>query len=246
LVVEDDDNDLNWLSKTLSRAGYVVDSASSGSEAAAKAQSIPYQAILLDLILPDMLGWDVLKSIRETALNRDVPVIVLTVVTEKAAAKSFALQDYLPKPVSASALLGSLRRAGVIGSGMGKKILVVDDDPGALRLAAAALESSGYEASCHRSATSALTEAAQAPMDAVVVDLLMPGIDGFEFLDRLRSLENHNATPVIVWTGKSITIAEREKLKGSANSIALKGQGGIEAVLRELRYHVTPQIEAAP
>ena len=74
----------------------------------------------------------------------------------------------------------------------------------------------------------------------------MPEMDGFEFLDRLRSLESNHDTPVIIWTGKSVTIADREKLKNSANSIALKGQGGIDAVLRELRYHVTPGTEAAP
>ena len=246
LVVEDDENDLSWLAKTLSRAGYGVDCACSGAEAASKAQSTPYDAILLDLILPDALGWDVLKSIRNTTINRDVPVIVLTIVAEKAAAKSFALQDYLPKPVSTSELLASLRRAGVIGTGIGKKILVVDDDPAALKLAEAALVSSGYEASCHVTAASALSEAAQTRFDAVVADLLMPEMDGFEFLDRLRSLESNHDTPVIIWTGKSVTIADREKLKNSANSIALKGQGGIDAVLRELRYHVTPGTEAAP
>ncbi len=246
LVVEDDENDLNWLHKILSQAGYVVDCATSGAEAVAKAQTTPYSAILLDLILPDTLGWDVLQSIRGAAANQDAPVIVVTVVTEKAAAKSFALQDYLPKPVSAAALLASLRRAGVIGNGTGRKILIVDDDPAALKLAAVALESSGYQASCHESAASALAEAAQGAIDAVVIDLLMPEMDGFEFLDRFRGLPHCSDTPVIVWTGKNITLAERERLKISANSIALKGHGGIEAVLRELRYHIPPNVEAAP
>jgi PAS domain S-box-containing protein len=239
LIVEDDEHDLNWLSKTLTQAGYIVECATSGAEAMAKAQTISYNAILLDLILPDTLGWDVLQSIRNAEINRHAPVIVVTVVSEKAAAKSFALQDYLPKPVSAAALLGSLRRAGIIATGIGRNILVVDDDPEALKLAAAALESSGYRSHCHRSAASALTEAAQAPIDAVILDLLMPEMDGFEFLERLRGLAHHSETPVIIWTAKSVTIAERERLKSSASSIALKGQGGIDAVLRELRHHVT-------
>ena len=245
LVVEDDHNDLNWFNKTLSQAGYVVDCATSGAEAIAKAQSTPYSAILLDLILPDTLGWEVLQSIRAASANQNVPVIVVTVVTEKAADQSFALQDYLPKPVSAAALLSSLRRAGVIGTGTGKRILVVDDDPTVLKLAAGALESSGYQASCHGSAASALAEAAQGPLDAVVIDLLMPEMDGFEFLDHFRNLANCSDTPVIVWTGKNITLADRERLKSSANSIALKGHGGIEAVLRELRYHVATNVEGA-
>jgi PAS domain S-box-containing protein len=243
LVVDDDENDLNWLTHTLSQAGYTVDRAASGAEAVAKTSQTPYSAILLDLILPDTLGWDVLRSIRAGAANRDTPVIAVTVVTEKDAAKSFALQDYLPKPVSAAALLASLRRAGVIGNGSGRKILVVDDDPAALKLAEAALESSGYQASCHQTATAALAEVARRPVDAVVVDLLMPEMDGFQFLDRFRGLAHCCATPVIVWTGKHITTAERARLKTAADSIALKEQGGIDAVLRELRYHIKQSSE---
>jgi PAS domain S-box-containing protein len=238
LVVEDNENDLNWLTRVLSQAGYAVDSATSGSEAVAKAQQTLYSAILLDLILPDTLGWDVLRAIRAAAVNQDAPVIAVTVVTEQDTARSFALQDYLPKPVSAAALLASLRRAGVIGNGSGRRILVVDDDPAALKLAEAALESSGYQASCHQSAAAALATAAQRPVDAVVVDLLMPEMDGFQFLDRFRDLANCGDTPVIVWTAKNITTAERARLKIAAHSIALKGQGGIDAVLRELRYHI--------
>ena len=140
LVVEDNEKDLEWLDQTLSSAGYSVDAAASGAEAIAKAQHTPYAAVLLDLILPDTLGWDVLHQIRQTKTNENTPVIVATVVSEKAAAKNFALQDYLTKPYSAATLLTSLRRAGVIGSGGGKKILVVDADPQMLQLAAAALD----------------------------------------------------------------------------------------------------------
>jgi CheY-like chemotaxis protein len=114
-----------------------------------------------------------------------------------------------------------------------------------LKLAGAALESSGYQALCHSSAASALCAAAKSELDAIVVDLLMPEIDGFEFLDRVRNLANCRNTPVIVWTAKPITTEERERLNNGASSIALKGQGGIDAVLRELRYHVDQRAEAA-
>jgi CheY-like chemotaxis protein len=187
----------------------------------------------------------VLNAIRGAEKNRNAPVIVVTVVTEKAAAKSFALQDYLAKPVSESELLASLRRAGIIANGAGKKILVVDDDPSALKVAGAALESSGYQASCHSNAASALAVAAELEIDAVVLDLLMPEMDGFEFLDQLRNLANCKDTPVIIWTAKEITTMERERLKSAASSIALKAGGGIEALLRELRYHVTHNADLA-
>jgi PAS domain S-box-containing protein len=245
LVIEDDEYDFNWIKKILSESGYIVDGAHSGAEGVTKAQTVPYDAILLDLILPDRLGWDVLNAIRDTESNRNAPVIVLTVVAEKEAAKSFALQDYLLKPVSAGELLSALRRAGVIAHGGGKQVLVVDDDPEVLKLAGAALESSGYQALCHSSAASALSAAAESKPDAIVLDLLMPEIDGFEFLDSVRNLANCRNTPVIVWTAKSITTEERERLNHAASSIALKGQGGIDALLRELRFHVAQRAEAA-
>ncbi|HUF41397.1 MAG TPA: response regulator [Verrucomicrobiae bacterium] len=244
LVVEDDENDLNWIKKTLSESGYTIDAARSGAEGVAKAQTTTYDAILLDLILPDRLGWDVLRAIRSAGTNRNSPVIVITVVAEKEAAKSFSLHDYLLKPISAAELLSALRRAGIIAHGGGKRVLVVDDDPDVLKLAAAALESSGYQAVCHNSAGGGLAAVAQSEIDAIVVDLLMPEIDGFEFLERVRKLPNYRKTPVIVWTAKTLTTEERERLKSTASSIALKTQGGVDAVLREIRYHVTQRVEA--
>ena len=238
LVVEGNEKDLEWLTRTLSTAGYLVDAAASGAEAIAKAQHTPYAAVLLDLILPDTLGWDVLHQIRQATTNENTPVIVATVVSEKAAAKSFALQDYLIKPYSAAALLTSLRRAGVIGNGGGKKILVVDADPQMLQLAAAALESSGYQTSCHSNAPRALAAAANIEISAVVFDLLNGDeMEGHDFLERLRKLASCKNTPVIIWTAKNLTTEERQKLNGSADSITSKRQGGIDAVLRELRYH---------
>ena len=82
-------------------------------------------------------------------------------------------------------------------------------------------------------------------LDAIVIDLLMPEIDGFEFLDRVKNLANCRDTPVIVWTAKAITTEERVRLNNVASSIALKGQGGIDAVLRELRFHVAQRAEVA-
>jgi PAS domain S-box-containing protein len=245
LVVEDDENDLNWIKKILSSSGYSIDAARNGAEGLAKAQTTAYDAVLLDLILPDRLGWDVLQGIRSAEPNRNSPVIVLTVVSEKAEAKAFALQDYLIKPVSAGALLGALRRAGVIAHGGGKQILVVDDDPETIKLARAALESSGYQPICHTTGAAALAAASESVFDAIVIDLLMPEMDGFEFLERFRSLAHCRHVPVIVWTGKSITTEERKRLKGAVNSITLKAQGGIDAVLRELRYQVAERPQAA-
>ena len=125
------------------------------------------------------------------------------------------------------------------------KILIVDDDPNTLKIAKTALQSSGYHAVCHASPTSGLAAAANSELDAVILDLLMPEMDGFEFLERLRQSANNKNVPVIVWTNKDITMDETDRLKRSAQSIALKGRDNIDAVIRDLQRHL-PHSAANP
>jgi CheY-like chemotaxis protein len=212
----------------------------------AKAQANVYSGVLLDLILPDVGGWEVLHSIRAEGPNQQVPVIVVTVVAEMGVAKGFPVQDFLVKPVEPQTLLESLKKAGISPMGNKKKILVVDDDPNTLKMAKATLDSSGYDAVCHSSGMDGLAAAAKSEFCAVVLDLLMPEIDGFEFLDRLRVIPNYRNTPVIVWTNKDVTARDRERLKHAAQAIALKGSDGVNDVLRELERYVGHPADSPP
>ena len=238
LVVEDNEMDRAWLVRILSAAGYCVDSAKTGAEALTMIEAETYRAILLDMILPDMIGWDVLHSTRQTGRNQNVPVIVLSVINEREVAKGFPVQDYLAKPVSAEKLIQSLHRAEIRPNGHAKRILIIDDDPKILKIGSAALRSAGYEAVCYINAAEGLLAANAAEFDAVVLDLLMPGIDGFEFLDRFREISGCRNTPVIIWTNKDITAKDRDRLKHSAQLITSKATVGVDAVLRELQLYV--------
>jgi CheY-like chemotaxis protein len=107
-------------------------------------------------------------------------------------------------------------------------------------MASAALHSSGFEAVCRTGGRSGLAAAAaEDGFSAVVLDLLMPDIDGFEFLDRFREISGCRNTPVIVWTNKDITPEDRDRLSHAAQSITLKAHGGVDAVVRELERHVS-------
>jgi signal transduction histidine kinase/CheY-like chemotaxis protein len=238
LLIEDNETDRRWLAKILGDAGYLVQSAATGAEGIAKAQANAFHAILLDLILPDMGGWEVLHSIRAGGPNQQAPVIVATVVAEKEVAKGFSVQDYLVKPIASGALLQALEHARVAANGVKKKILVVDDDPNTLKMAKAVLQAGGYEAICHASAESGLQAAAESKFSAVVLDLVMPEVDGFEFLTRFRELSACKETPVVVWTSKDITAHDLMRLRNSAQSIAAKSGFSIEAVLEELQRYV--------
>jgi signal transduction histidine kinase/DNA-binding response OmpR family regulator len=240
LVVEDSEADLQWLSQILTSAGYLVDVARTGSEALARSKTRSYAAVLLDLILPDSGGWDVLHSIRAAGVNQSTPVLVVSVVAEAGVANGFPVQDYLVKPIQAESLLNSLRRAGVFPNGPSGQIMVIDDDAAALKLARIGLHAAGYQVVCHSSSVSALHDAQRFGFSAVVLDLLMPHMDGFDFLDRFRRIATCRNTPVIVWTGKDVTTADMERLKHAAQAIALKNRDGIDAVLNELKRHVAP------
>ena len=235
LIVEDSEADLRWLARVLSDAGYSVENARTGAEAIAKLKSRDYAAVLLDLILPDAGGWDILHAIRSDGHNQNIPVIVVTVVAEKGVSRGFPVQDYLVKPVQAKTLMDSLRAAAVLPRPLSRRILVVDDDTRTLKLSKIALEAAGYEVACHPEAASALEEARCAKFAAVVLDLLMPQMDGFQFLDRFRRIDGCRHTPVIVWTNKDVTGVDMQRLKASAHEIALKGRDGIETVLKMLQ-----------
>jgi len=237
LIIEDSETDLRWLMQTLTEARYSFDSAKTGAEALAKAQSHAYAAVLLDLILPDTGGWDVLRAIRTGGPNKTTPVIVITVVAEKGVAKGFEVQDYLVKPVRAETLMDSLRSAGILPRTSDKQVLVVDDDAKTLKLSKIGLEAVGYGVVCHTDASNALDDAIHSEFAAVVLDLLMPQMDGFEFLDRFRQIHGCQNTPVIIWTNKDVTNADMQRLKVSAQAIALKGRDGIDTVLQELQRH---------
>ena len=202
--------------------------------------------MLLDLILPDTGGWNILHSIRSAGLNQNTPVIVVTVVAERGVAKGFPVQDYLVKPLHTDTLLQSLKNAEVVPDDAKPKILVVDHDSTTLKVAKRELQAGGYEVVCHNSALSALAGAGRAEYSAVVLDLLMPHMDGFEFLDRFRGIPQCHGVPVIVWTNKDISAADLERLKQSTQAIALKGRDGIDAILKEVRRHLAGRAELKP
>ena len=234
LVIEDDPHDRALLVQTLHKAGYGVEVAVNGVQALAYAAGRVYDAITLDLLLPDMTGLDVLHRIRSGEKNRDTPVVVVTVVADRGLVGGFAVHDYLPKPINSAELLA---RCGAEASRATSDapILVVDDDPSALKLMAAALRAARRRRwPVSRRARRRLPPPDAAPPRAIVLDLLMPEMDGFEFLARLRRDPATQETPVIVWTMKELTSDDRDRLRRLAQEVVTKA-GGTVALLEQIR-----------
>jgi PAS domain S-box-containing protein len=238
LVIEDDAADQEAIAGALVAAGFSVETATTREQALIKLASQTFDAITLDLILPDATGSDILRDLRSSERNRDVPVVVITVVAGDGAVAGFAVHDILTKPVDGHGLIGALERAG-LSPGASGSVLVVDDDPGSLRLMAASLHQLGFESTCVERAVDGLRiSERQAPL-AVVLDLQMPGMDGFGFLEHFRRLPGCTHTPVIVWTVKDLTPGEYARLRSTVQGILGKGQAGSASVVEELRRFTT-------
>jgi PAS domain S-box-containing protein len=243
LVVEDNARDRALMAKTLVAAGYAVDEARTGAQALAKCRERAYDAITLDLLLPDTSGLDVLSSIRASNRNSDVPVIVVTVVTERGAIGGFAVHDLLPKPLDRAALLDSLERARISPRRSGE-ILVVDDDAASLRLMAASLQQLGYRARCVSNGEDGIRVAATVAPAALVLDLMMPVMDGFQFLERFRALPACRNVPVLIWTMKDLTGDEYARLQSTVQCVVSKGRGGMAKMMDELRTFIETNRDA--
>lgn len=187
--------------------------------------------MLLDLLLPDMNGLDVLQHIRNGDRAPETPVIIVTIVGDTAA--SFPVQDVLTKPIDGTAVLAALRRAGVVVERPGS-VLVVDDDATLLGLMAATLDRLGYSSTCEQDGMAALRAAEKDRPLAVILDLMMPGMSGFEFLERFRSEPYNRDVPVIIWTGKDLTLGEEARLREQAQAIHSKLKGGMSELLQDI------------
>ena len=244
LVIEDDAKDRTWIVRTLTDAGYAVEAVGTGAEAVARCRQQSYDAITLDLLLPDISGREILRGIRTEGPNRETPVIVVSVVAEKGAAVGYRVADLLQKPIQRDDLLAALHRSHVDAKGHGP-VLVVDDDPKALKLAERLLHELGYHAVCRSDVEGGLQAAERDPPAAVVLDLLLPGMDGFDFLKRFRRMSACRRTPVIVWTQKDLTAKERHLLRASAQAVVPKSDGAT-ALMQEVQALAPLVPEVAP
>ena len=234
LVIEDSLQDSRWLCQILREAGYAVEAARNRAEADAQLSGRTFDAITLDLMLPDASGWEVLQGIRATGPNRATPVVVISIAAQHEMGPMFPVQGYLPKPVRSEDLLHVLETAGVPPR-RNRTVLVVDDDAATQRLVQATLAGLGYRAVCRHDGESGLTALAQERPAVVLLDLMMPVMDGLKFLQRLRDDTSLPRPPVIVWTNKDLSSAEKDELAGLAEAVMAKQDCTPKALLDQLR-----------
>ena len=233
LVVEDNLHERASLVNQLSLAGFWVDGASTGEQALHFAKETPYDGISLNLVLPDQSGLNVLAGIRQNGASRGAQVLGLSMPTESGGTASFPIANMLSKPLSAEEVLVVITPL-IKSLGRRARVLVIDDDPMALDLMHSTLANIGVDALCVGDGLSALRDMTEYQPDAIVLDLMMPGFDGFQVLDELRSMPEWREIPVFIWTTMILSNSEYMRLASSATAIATKGGGTMAAIAESI------------
>jgi signal transduction histidine kinase/CheY-like chemotaxis protein len=219
LIIDDDATVRDVIGRFLEREGFSVAKADGGKEGLRLARELRPAAVTLDIMMPDLDGWTVLAAIKGDPELVDLPVVLITIVDEKNRGYALGAAEYLVKPVDRQKLFGVLRT--LCGSA-GHPLLVIDDDDLGRRQMRAALEQQGWTVIEASNGRDALTRLSEAQPDVIILDLMMPQMDGFEFLEEMRRKAEWRDIPVVVVTAKELTDAERLRLNGDIERIILK------------------------
>jgi signal transduction histidine kinase/CheY-like chemotaxis protein len=236
LVIDDDPSVRDLMERALTKEGYGVELASTGQQGLDMAAKLKPTIITLDVMMPGMDGWAVLTALKSNRELADIPVIMMTILDDKNLAFSLGAADYLTKPIDwerLAALLEKYRRAAV-----SRSVLVVDDDPQSRDLLRRALEKSGWQVFEAENGKAGLSELAKQSPALILLDLMMPEMDGFEFMQELRQRPRHEKVPVIVITSKALTEEDRRRLNGHVSDILQKGGYSIEQLMAQIQQLV--------
>jgi CheY-like chemotaxis protein/anti-sigma regulatory factor (Ser/Thr protein kinase) len=221
LVIDDDPEARDIVERFLRKDGFEVATAGGGEEGLRLAHKLQPAAITLDVMMPEMDGWSVLRALKADPVLRDVPVIMLTIVDDKSKGYSLGATDYLTKPVDRDQLHHALARYHTPGESC--SVLLVEDDKATREMMARTLEKSDWQVSEAGNGREALEQMTQVKPQLILLDLMMPVMDGFDFLLEMRANSEWQDIPVIVLTAKDLTDEDRRVLSGRVEQIVEKG-----------------------
>ncbi len=237
LVIDDEAAVRDLMQRFLTKEGFRVVTAQGGEEGLQRARELRPDAITLDVMMPGMDGWAVLSALKADPDLADIPVVMLTIVDDRNLGYALGASDYLTKPIDRERLTAVLKQHR-----RDRPVLVVDDDVSVRQLLRRMLEPEGYVVVEADNGRAALERLRDVSPSVVLLDLMMPEMDGFEFVTEFRRHEAWRAIPIVVITAKDLSGADRERLNGYVQKILQKGAHSREQLLAEVRELVVNSV----
>lgn len=236
LVADNDPAVKERIEPFLSHAGYEVVIAASAQEALRKAVQLQPLAVLIDTQLPPNGGSGLVYDLRRESKTKEIPIVLTSKVNKESLPFDIGQADFLTKPIDRQQLLQMMVKFDLLADGKrGKKtpssILIVDDDPQNIRLVKAMLKPFNMEVMVADGGKSGLEMALKKKPDLIILDLMMPDVDGFEVVSKLREDPAGSQIPILIYTAKNITSEDRERLQGNIQTIIQKGDFGKDRFL---------------
>jgi signal transduction histidine kinase/CheY-like chemotaxis protein len=242
LVIDDDPDVREMVTRFLEKEGCQVQTAANGADGLKVARAWKPDAITLDILMDTLDGWDTLGALKADAELADTPVYVMSIDPEESKAFALGATDYLPKPINRERLLEMVKRMQPQGD---LRVLLVDDDASVREIIGRTLTEQGYDLTTAVNGADALRSVEQTSPSVILLDLMMPRMDGFSFLDQLREMNGGSDIPVIVITAKDLTPQERARLNGSVTGILTKNHHTGDELLAELGKSMRAQRQSA-
>ena len=231
LVIDDEPSARDMISRMLVKDGYRVVTAANGAEGLRIAAEVAPDVITLDIMMPGMDGWAVLSKLKADPVLAAIPVVVATIIDDRNLSVSLGAAGYITKPIDREHLSEVVRR---VRSTPGlKNVLIVEDDADARKLMRRLFEKEGWSVAEAENGSVALAAIESSPPSLVLLDLMMPVMDGFEFIEQLRKRSTGRDIPVVVHTAKDLTDQDRQRLRGSVDNVLQKG-GHTNEVVKEV------------
>ncbi|MFI5266749.1 MAG: response regulator [Chloroflexota bacterium] len=242
MVIDDDPAVRDVLQHSLRKQGFGVIVAASGEEGLRLAREAKPRAIVLDVLMPSMDGWAVLSALKADAALAETPVIMLTMVDDRNMGFALGATDYLSKPIDHDRLSAILRQHA---APEGQVVLIVEDDAVTRDILRRMLEREACTVVEAENGQTGLARVAEQPPGLILLDLMMPEMDGFEFVSELRKHDQWRAIPVVVITAKDLTQGERLRLQGNVERIITKGAYSRDELLAQVHEFLASQSSGA-
>ncbi|HEY3128456.1 MAG TPA: response regulator [Acidobacteriota bacterium] len=240
LVVEDDRQARELLSQYLSQAGYAVAYAYDGEHAIEMARKLRPSAITLDILLPKKDGWEALAELKSLPETKDVPVVIVSITDDGQLGFSLGAAAFLVKPVNKEQLIEILRKTMDAAGKEMRTVLVVDDEPKVIDLLTDMLTTQGFTVLQAYGGRQGIDLAMEKLPDAIILDLMMPDVTGFDVVQQLRKHPSTRDIPIVIFTAKEVTSEDRRQLNSHIQAITSKSSkddllGQLETLVRARR-----------